>query len=456
MGTDRRGRQVRYDACIIGAGAEGLACAATLAGRGLKVLVAERAAAPGGRCVTQVFAPGFRASPFADELPAIPPAIFRDLDLARRGAVLTPATVSSGLIGAVRDGVVARVLADAAEKPVRRWFGRGSALTWPGEELATRGGVECGGEGLGDPDRGALALLAGPPGGMPRGGLGALGAALRRAAEEAGAEILCDAEVTDIRRRHGRVVAVGLADGSEMEARVVVSTLDLRRTFLSLFPWNQLPKALVERIGAFRAAPGTARLLLALESPPTLPKNFDPELVRRPIPVAASLAEALRAWAAGLIAERPPMVVRLVSAVDPFLAPDGAAVVTLTLAAIPHIPFDGVWTDDKRAALQARALALLDEIFPGTSAKVKGAELILPPDIETRLGLTEGDLAGGALSPGQMLSFRPFADLSRCTGTRTPIPGLYLAGPSSALGPLATCASGVAAATAVLTDWRGA
>lgn len=447
---------MRYDACIIGAGAEGLAAAATLAGRGLKVLVAERAAAPGGRCITQVFAPGFRASPFADELPAIPPAIFRDLDLARRGAILTPPAEAGGVIGAIRDGVIARVFADAATKPAHSWFRRATLTPWPGEELATRGGIECGGEGFGDPDRGVLALLAGPPGGLPRGGLGALGAALGRAAEEAGAEIVCGAEVTDIRRRHGRVAAVGLADGREVEARAVISTLDLRRTFLSLFTWNQLPKPLVERIGAFRAAPGIARLLLALESPPTLPKNFDPDLVRRPITLAASLSEAMRAWAAGLIAERPPAVVRLVSAVDPYLAPDGGAVVTITLAAIPHIPFDGVWSDDKRAALQRRALALVDEIFPGTSAKLKGAELILPPDIETRLGLTEGDLSGGALSASQMLSFRPFADLARCTGCRTPIAGLYLAGPSSALGPLATCASGVAAATAVLTDLGGA
>jgi phytoene dehydrogenase-like protein len=440
---------LRYDVCIIGAGAEGLACAATLAARGRRVLVVERLAEPGGRCVTRAFAPGFSASPFADELPQIPPAIFRDLDLARRGAILTPAAESGGTIAAAREAVIARVLADAAKPRSHLWFHRSRPAPWPGEELATRGGIECGGEGFGDPDRGALALLAGPPGGLPRGGLGTLGTALRRAAEESGAELVCGIEATDIRRRHGRVVAVGLSEGREIAADAVVSTLDVKRTFLTLFAWNELPKPLVERIGAFRSAPGTARLLLALEAPPVVK---DPAILRRPIPLAASYGEAVRAWAGGMIPDRPPAVVRLVSAVDPFLAPDGAAVMTVTLSAIPREPFDGPWNGDKRIVLQARALKLVEEVFPGTFERITTAALITPPDIESELGCTEGDLYGGALSPSQMLSFRPFPE---CTGTRTPVKGLYLAGASSALGPLATCASGVAAATAVMADFRG-
>lgn len=434
---------MRYDVCIIGAGAEGLASAAILAARGASVKLVERAGAPGGRCVTRMFAPGFSASPYADELPAIPAAIFRELELGRRGAILMPQAPETGAIASVREAVIDRVMADAATAP--SWF-RKRAAPWPGEHLATRGGIECGGEGLGDPDRGALALLAGAPGGLVRGGLGALGAALRRAAEESGAEITCDAEATDIRRRHGRVCAVGLADGSEIQAASVISTLDVRRTFLTFFAWNELPKALVERIGAFRAAPGIARLLLALAAPPEMKHA---ELLRRPVAVDANYGEAVRAWSGGLIPARPPAVLRLVSAVDPFLAPDGAAVLTVTLNAIPHTPFDGPWTGEKRLALQARALKLVEEVFPGTIERLKAMVLIAPPDIEAELGCTEGDLYGGALSPSQMLSFRPFAE---CTGTRTPVKGLYLAGGSSALGPLATCASGVAAAKAVLTD----
>jgi phytoene dehydrogenase-like protein len=442
---------MRYDACIIGAGADGLACAAWLAARGLKVVVAERDARPGGRCTTREFAPGFHASPFTDELPAIPAEIFCALDLARRGAIMARRERAGGPADAVREAVITRVMADAELPPRRHWFKSPPAhQPWPGEDYAALALAEfaavpdlslsalCDSDLIGT----ALSLLAGPPGGMPLGGLGRLGTALRSAAEESGAEISCGLEVSDIRRRRGRATAVGLADGSEIAARAVISTLDLKRTFLSFFAWNELPKALVEHVGAFRAAPGIARLLIALDA-------SSEDMPRGPIPIPASAAEAYRAWRSGIVPEHLPAVLRVVSAVDPSLAPEGAATLTLTLGAVPHSPFDGAWTHDKRNKLRAAALALVDTALPGTSTRVRAAELIVPPDIENQLALTAGDLVGGELSATQMLGFRPFPE---CRGSRTPVDGLYLAGPSSTLGPLATCASGVAAARAVLTD----
>jgi phytoene dehydrogenase-like protein len=455
---------LRYDVCIIGGGAEGLAAAAWLAGRGLKTVVAERNAECGGRCTTREFHPGFRVSPFADELASIPADIFRALDLARRGAVLTlaePCRAPPPEVEAIRQEVVKRVMEDAARSPSRGWFAKPEpSQPWPGEELAARTlagmagaprlpmtGMVC------DPTLAgsALAVLAGRPGGMPAGGLGRLAAALRSAAEEAGAEISCGLEVTDIRRKDRRILGVGLGDGSEIAARAIISTLDLRRTFLSLFAWNELPPELVERVAAFRLAPGTARLLVALEAPPDPPAGRGADVLRRPIPVApAPLEDAYRAWRSATVPEHPPAAVRLVTAVDPFLAPDGAATLTVTLGAIPHTPFDGAWTKEKRDGLRGIALAAAETALPGTMQRVKYAELLVPPDMESMIGATEGDLMGGELSASQMLGFRPFL---QCRGTRTPVEGLYLAGPSSALGPLATCASGIAAAAAVLADF---
>ncbi len=446
---------MRYDVCIIGAGADGLAAAAYLAARGLTTMVIERAAAAGGRCVTAEFAPGFFASPFADELAAIPPEIFRELDLGRRGAVLAPYERATSFADPLRAAVIARVLADAARPPRKfAFFMRPPAeAPFPGETLASRALADVEPAALPapcDPNLAgsALMLLEGPPGGLAAGGLGALGKALAAAASEAGAEISLGLEVTDIRLRRGRAVAVGLADGREIEARAILSTLDLKRTFLSLFAWNDLPKALVERIGAFRAAPGIARLLVALDA---FPPKLDAALLRRPIVLSTDPERAYHAWRSGVVPERPPAAVRLVSAVDPSLAPDGAAVATVTLGGIPHSPFDGPWTHDKRSKLQTLALSLLEEALPGTASRVAAGELIVPPDIENRLGLTAGDLMGGELSAAQMLGFRPFAE---CRGTRTPVAGLYLAGPSSTLGPLATAAAGWAAATAVLCDLK--
>ena len=465
---------MRHDICVIGAGADGLAAAATLAARGLKVVVVERDSRPGGRCATREFHPGFRASPYVDELPTIPADIFWSLDLARRGAIMMPSAALPLDRAALRRAIAGRVLADAGESPKRGWFASAAPYApWPGEELAERTLLDVLDESSSDGaerahilaallDRrvcdpalagSALHLLAGAPGGMAAGGLGRLGDALRAAAEEAGAEITCGLEVTDIKRKGRRVAGVGLADGSGIAARAIVSTLDLKRTFLSLFTWSELPRALVDRVGAFRPAPATARLLVALESPPEVPADIDPWALRGPIhmaPDAAALDDAYRAWRRAAVPERPPVTLRLVSAVDPSLAPDGAATLTVTLGAIPHTPFDGAWTREKRHRLRDSALAAAEAVLPGTMKRVLGSELIVPPDVEHMLGVSGGDLSGGELAPDQMLGFRPFAD---CRGTRTPVEGLYLAGPSSALGPLATCASGVAAARAVLADF---
>jgi phytoene dehydrogenase-like protein len=453
--------KLRYDVCIIGASADGLAAASYLAARGLKTRVIERAATPGGLCVTTAFAPGFFASPFADELAAIPSDIFRALDLARRGAILARRERPASFADPLRAAVIARVMADAARSPRKTGLLTRASVEepFPGEALAHRARADIEPSAMpstmtfltpGDPHLAgsALTILEGPPGGLVAGGLGALGKALARAAQEAGAELSLGLEVTDIRRRHGRAVAVRLTDGQEVEARAILSTLDLKRTFLSLFAWNELPKALVERIAAFRSAPGIARLLVALSA---FPAMRDGTPLREPILLAGDPERAYRDWKSGVIPERPPAIIRLVSAVDPSLAPDGAAVATVTLGGIAHKLFDGPWTHDKRSKLQALALALLEQALPGTAAHVVASALIVPPDIENQLGLTDGDLLGGDMVAAQMLAFRPFAE---CRGTRTPVPGLYLAGPSSALGPLATCAAGWAAATAIACDLK--
>src|SRR5580704_13400422 len=84
----------RYDAAIIGGGPERLIAAITLVRAGFHVIVLEKASAPGGRATTREFHPGFRASPYTDELPAIPNRLYRSLDLARHGAILAPSPAS--------------------------------------------------------------------------------------------------------------------------------------------------------------------------------------------------------------------------------------------------------------------------------------------------------------------------------------------------------------------------
>jgi phytoene dehydrogenase-like protein len=74
-----------HDVLIIGAGHNGLVCAAYLARAGLSVKVVERRGVVGGAAVTEEFHPGFRNSVAAYTVSLLNPKVVRDLDLAGHG-----------------------------------------------------------------------------------------------------------------------------------------------------------------------------------------------------------------------------------------------------------------------------------------------------------------------------------------------------------------------------------
>lgn len=74
-----------YDALIIGAGHNGLVCAAYLARAGKRVLVLERQGVAGGAAVTDEIAPGYKVSTASYLVSLLLPEIERDLELKRHG-----------------------------------------------------------------------------------------------------------------------------------------------------------------------------------------------------------------------------------------------------------------------------------------------------------------------------------------------------------------------------------
>jgi phytoene dehydrogenase-like protein len=84
-----------YDVAIIGAGHNGLTCAAYLAGAGLRVIVVEKNAVVGGAVVTEEFHPGFRNSAAAYAVSLLNPVVIADLELERHGLKIVERPVAN-------------------------------------------------------------------------------------------------------------------------------------------------------------------------------------------------------------------------------------------------------------------------------------------------------------------------------------------------------------------------
>jgi len=266
--------------------------------------------------------------------------------------------------------------------------------------------------------------------GYVRGGMGGLTQALARAARDLGVEIRCEAEVTRILTREGRVAGVALASGEEHRAGVVASNADAHVTFLRLLAPETLPPAFRDAVSRISYESASLKINVALAELPDFiacPGTTPGPQHRGTIHVCPDLDYIERAFddaKYGRPSARPVLECTIPSVVDPTVAPPGRHLMSIFVQYAPYALRGATW-EEMREPFADRCFALLDEYAPNFSRSVLARQVLAPPDLERVFGLTGGNIFQGAMTPGQLFSLRPVPGHA---GYRTPIGGLYLCG----------------------------
>jgi phytoene dehydrogenase-like protein len=292
--------------------------------------------------------------------------------------------------------------------------------------------------------------------GIPKGGTGGISNAIGSAARANGAEIRMEAAVARIRTRGGRATGVVLESGEEIEADVVLSSLDVRRTFIDLLEPGTVDSEFEAEVRRFKFRGSSGKVNMALDALPTftaLPEAG--EHLRGAISISPSIDDMERAYddaKYGHWSRKPYIDIVIPTLVDPSMAPPGKHVMSCFVQYAPYHLADGLGTwDDNREAFGDAVVNRIAEFAPDLPSKILHRQVMTPLDIERTTGLTEGNIFQGELSLEQLFFSRPVPGWARF---RTPVNDLWLCGSSTHPGGGIMGANGRIAALEIIAAKR--
>ena len=279
--------------------------------------------------------------------------------------------------------------------------------------------------------------------GYVEGGMGRISFAIAEAAREAGAVLVAGVPVGEILPGEG----VRLAGGEIVRAPVVVSNADPKVTVTLL--GGAAPAAMKAKVDAWRVESPVLKLNCGLSRLPTwtaAPNDDYP--CRAPVSIALPIDEAQAGFEACTRGEPSPGFAELYfqSAYDPTVAPKGKHTMSAFVQYAPYTLAEGDW-DTPRDEIGRKVIDLIGRFSPDIGDCVEEIDVLGPPDIERRVGLTGGHIFQGECMPDQMWGGR-FA-------ARTAAQGVYLCGAATHPAGSVIALNGRNAAMAVLADLDG-
>ena len=285
------------------------------------------------------------------------------------------------------------------------------------------------------------------------GGMGAITQAMAAACREQGVEIRTGTRVSRIQTENGRACGVLLENGDLLEAGLVVSNADPKRTFLNLVDENGLDEDFRRQVASIHMDGPAAKVNLVLDREPAvtgMPTDAPPlqKMLFTLVPTFDDAQRCYNAAQSGDLADELWVDCVWASAVDPGLATPGHQVLTTFVQYLPYEPREGSW-DQHREWLGDRVVEIIGRYAPGVPDSVIARDVITPLDLERRFGITEGNIFHGDIRLDQLFFMRPLPGWAHY---RTPIEGLYLCGAGTHPGGGVTGAPGFNAARRILLD----
>jgi phytoene dehydrogenase-like protein len=264
--------------------------------------------------------------------------------------------------------------------------------------------------------------------GFARGGTGAISNAIAAAAQEAGVEIRTRAAVAKITVTEGKASGVVLANGDELSAGMVLSSVDPNLTFLKFLDAKELPPEFLDEVRRYKYRGSSGKVNLALDALPdfTCMPGEGPHL-RGAISISPGVDYMERAYDQakyGEFSRRPYMDMVIPTLTDPSVAPPGKHILSCFVQYAPYKLASGTW-DDQREAFGDTVIDTIAEYAPNIRDIILHRQVLTPLDIERDFGLTEGNIFQGELTLEQLFFARPVPGWSQY---RTPVPNLWMCG----------------------------